>query len=388
MGSPKFKKCVIGEVNNNVPPAEMNTFSNAGDINNDGFIDFVVCGRNGRMVWLENSRGDGEWKQHLIDEIEQMECGGSIYDLTGSGFSDIINGGDWRRDEVLWWENPGVCDTKWERRLIAKTGNGQIHDTMIADVTNDGRMSLIFTNQSGGTNIYCIPLPEDPTVSPWPNMQVIASGKTEDNPNRWDGKQPEEGLAVGDIDGDGKNEVVCGTHWYKYVDGEWKTHKFSSGYITTKCAIGDIDGDGKNEILLSEGDPFVYGKMQGGKAAWFKPKGQIEDMWEEHVIDEHLIDAHSLQLGDICGNGVLDILIGEVGVADPTTDEYIIGEPRVMVYENDGKGNFTRHIIDQGTGTHEALLIDARKTGKLDIIGKPLHGKEKWNIHVWKNITE
>ncbi len=43
-----------------------------------------------------------------------------------------------------------------------------------------------------------------------------------------------------------------------------------------------------------------------------------------------------------------------------------------MIYENDGRGIFTRHIIDEGTGTHEAILVDLRQTGHLDILGKPL----------------
>ncbi len=39
-------------------------------------------------------------------------------------------------------------------------------------------------------------------------------------------------------------------------------------------------------------------------------------MCEEHVLEDFLLDAYPLQLGDVCGNGRLDILVGEVGVAD------------------------------------------------------------------------
>lgn len=387
MARPSFTKKVVGEVVNDNPPGEMNTFSTVGDINGDGMLDIALSGRNGRMVWLEN-RGPGrKWEQHLVDEVDKMECGGSLYDLTGSGNLDIINGGDWRSDEIYWWENPGYAGPKWKRRLIAKTSSGQFHDTIIGDVTGDGVVSLIFDNQHapGGTAIYRVPLPKDPTVSPWPDIEVIAAGKTDPNPHRAEGIQPEEGLAIGDIDGDGKDELVCGTHWYKYVDGEWRCHKFATGYITTKIAIGDIDGDGRNEIVLSEGDPCVYGKNQGGKVGWFRPKDDITDMWEEHILEDFLLDAHSLQVGDVCGNGRLDILVGEVGVADRDTDDYIVRPPRLMVYENQGNGDFARHVIDEGTGIHDALLVDMRNVGVLDIVGKPLHGPEKWNVHVYYN---
>ena len=76
---------------------------------------------------------------------------------------------------------------------------------------------------------------------------------------------PEEGLAIADIDGDGRNEILAGTHWYKFADGRWEQHKYADDYITTLVAVGDIDGDGKPEIVLSEGDACIYGYPQGGK---------------------------------------------------------------------------------------------------------------------------
>jgi hypothetical protein len=388
MAVPRFTKSVVGEVINDTPPGAMNTFSAVGDVSGNGLLDIVVAGRNGRMVWLENQGEGGQWEQHLIDEVDRMECGGSLYDLTGNGYLDVINGGDSRSDEISWWENPGGASERWRRRLIAKTAHSQFHDTAIGDVTGDGSMSLVFTNQRGGTTLYRIPLHQDPTVSPWSGIEAIATQLTEPNPCREEGVQPEEGLSIGDIDGDGRNEVVCGTHWYKRTGRQesiWEAHRFAAGYITTKVAIGDIDGDGVNEIVLSEGDPCVYGKTQGGKLAWFKPRDDIAALWEEHVLEDLLLDAHSLQLGDISGSGRLDILVGEVGMVDWETDAYVRRPPRIVVYENQGQASFVRHVVDEGTGIHDALLADMGNRGMLDIVGKPLHGAEKWKVHVYYN---
>jgi hypothetical protein len=389
---PSFQKFVIGVVENPTQPGAMNTFSAVGDVNGDGLPDVVVCGRHGRMVWLENpGKITGNWNIHLIDETDKMECGGSLWDLTGNGLKDVINGSEGSFDEMYWWENPGRADARWMKRLIAKTGHKQMHDTIIGDVTGDGKSSLIFTNQGGGTFVYRVELPANPRQSPWPDLEVIASEKRVPNAkNPWnpEGYQPEEGLAIGDLDGDGVNELVCGTHWYKRVGpGKWECHQFAPPtYLSTKCAVADIDGDGKNEILLTEGDPVVYGKKEGGKFSWFKPGVALEDLWEEHVIEDGLLDAHSLQVGDILGNGKLDVMIGEIGVGGKNMEGYPTHPPRILVFENDGRANFTRHVVDEGTGIHDAVLVDMWKRGKLDIVGKPLNGPEKWQVHVYANM--
>ena len=393
MPRPVFQKRIIGELINADSSGKMNTLGCVADINSDGRPDYVTCGRNGTMAWFEN-KGDGEWAKHHIARVASQECGGCAFDLTGNGFPDIINGSDASEDEMNWWENTGDFSSReWTRRVIAKTGRNQMHDTMIGEIKNDGIKYLAFTNQGtnvpdGGTTIYCIPIPADPYQSPWPGLEIIAEGKHLPNSRHtWNsaGVQPEEGLALGDVDHDGKDELVCGTSYYKWVDGKWKAVRFTDrNYITCKIAVADIDNDGKNEIILSEGDAYIYGHDEGCKLAWFKDTGSGD--WAEHIIDTGLLDAHSLAAADLCGNGNLDLFVGEIGAVERSCDceDYIIRPPRLMVYENNGHGYFsTRHIIDEGTGTHEAVLIVPTDGRTLDIIGKPLHGPEQWKVHRW-----
>ena len=392
MAKPIFEKTVIGELINRTGASPMNTLGCTGDINADGLTDYIVCGRNGEMAWFENTGRRGKWLKHHITDIKSQECGGCAIDLTGNGFPDIINGSDYSNDELCWWENTGKFDVEWRRGIIAKTGKGQMHDTLIGEIKNDGVNYLVFTNQGGGTTIYCIPVPKDPYESPWRGLEIIAEGLALPNTARESGTQPEEGLALGDVDNDGKLEIVCGTSYYKWNGKLWESVRFTEKiYITTKILIADTDNDGRNEIILAEGDAYIYGHSEGGKLAWFKPKGKkYGEEWEEHIIDTGLLDVHSIAAADLCSNGCLDIFAGEIGAAarGSGSEEYIIRPPRLMVYENDGKGNFTtRYIIDEGTGIHEAVLADLDNDGRLDIIGKPLHGSEQWNIHVWYRMN-
>ena len=396
MSKLKFEKKVIGTVVNNIGAGQMNTLGAIGDFNNDGKVDYVTSGRFGKMVWFENKGKSEEWIAHDVADITAQECGGCTYDLTGNGLADIINGSEGSMDEMSWWENTGEVDKPWKQRMIAKTGIKQMHDTVIGEIKNDGVKYLAFTNQGTGTSVFCVPIPEDPCQEPWPDLECIAEGKSLPNPNHtWSdlGIQPDEGITLGDVDNDGQLEVVSGVSYYKWVDGAWQCNKFTDEiYITNKIVIADIDGDGKNEILLSEGDAYIYGHDQGCKLAYFKAvDDNYTGKWEEHIIETGLLDAHSIAVADLCGNGNLDLFIGEIGAVERNgaCDDYIIRQPRLLVYENDGSGNFnTRHVIDEGTGIHEACLLDLNGNGSLDIIGKPLHGPEKWNIHVYYNRSK
>jgi len=382
MPVPHFRRVAVGELNNEVGGGAMNTLFNVGDIDGDGRLDIFTSGRNGRMAWFRNG-GDKAWERHIVGEVDNQECGGLAHDLTGNGYPDIINGSDWRADELSWWENPGLSGGAWKRHLIVKTGYGQFHDEVLADVTGDGKLSLIFSNQHAkdGSQLGIVPLPKNPDLAPWPDVTFITQGRAIKT-------QPEEGITVADLDGDGQNEVLFGCSWYKLEAGSWKCYPYADDYITTLIAVGDIDGDGRPEIVLSEGDACIYGYPRGGKLGWFKPvdytHANLRQPWIEHRIDENLLDPHSLQLADLCGNARLDLLVGEIGKKATLLEE----PPRLMIYENDGTGAFIRHVIEQGIGTHHARLADFQGNGTLDIASRSLHGPNKWQIYVWYNSKE
>ena len=60
-------------------------------------------------------------------------------------------------------------------------------------------------------------------------------------------------------------------------------------------------------------------------------------------------------------------------------------EPRLIIYLNQGSGDFEEVIIERGIPTHEAKVADLTGDGRPDIVGKPYQPER--HIDVWLNDT-
>ena len=216
----------------------------------------------------------------------------------------------------------------------------QSHDQMLADVDGDGRPELYFWNQQASA-LFCVPVPPDPRVSPWPGLHVVAGGLKE------------EGLCVADVDGDGKLELIAGLSWYRPLGGRlWERHEFARGFVSPKSVAADFDGDGRPEIVISEGDASLN-RREFGRVVLFKAGPREQDLWEPHVLHDRLLEPHSLQVADFDGDGRPDLFVGEMGMPDGVNSH----PPALRIYQNLGGGSFREHVIDEGVGTHEAKVI-------------------------------
>ena len=183
-----------------------------------------------------------------------------------------------------------------------------------------------------------------------------------------------EGLAKGDIDMDGKIDIVGGGHWYKHIEGhKFEINPIDAEYFGSRSAVGDIIEGGYPEVVISSGDhtnPLNIYEFDG-------------NIWKKTELINKVINGHTLQVSDIDGDGHLDIFCAEMAA----WWIYQRSNAKAWILYGDGKGGFVNTVLSEGVCHHESKIGDLDGDGDIDILGKPffIHGAP---LNIWLNVGE
>jgi hypothetical protein len=342
------------------------------DVNKDGVVD-VLIGDS----WYEAP----SWTKHDIRKPGDFGDGLHSYSNCMTCWTDDINGDGWADQIVigfpgtaaLWYENPQGKPGYWTEHEIWHSACNET--PLYTDLFGDGHRVLVMGWQPKGKDnegqMAWFAPGKDPAQS-WemhPISEPGHSGKTIPGTFRF-----AHGLGVGDLNGDGLQDVICTGGWWerpklgRTAGDVWSFHPARLGDAVADMIAYDVNHDGKADVIDSSAHQY---------GMWWFEQGEVKDglpVFTKHDLFPDLVsETHALIAADINGDGLKDLVTGkrfwshgknEVGSDKPA---------RLYWFEAsrgpDGKIAFTpREIDDQsGIGT-QFVVADTNGDGRLDIV--------------------
>jgi hypothetical protein len=191
-----------------------------------------------------------------------------------------------------------------------------------------------------------------------------------------------EGVAVGDVNKDGKPDVLAGTFWFEAPT--WKRHEID---VPEVHSIGGYGNSFLNYCMDVNGDgwiDFIRIGFPSKEAWWYENPKNKPGHWKRHLL-YHSVGNESPSLVDIDGDGKLDLLCN-----DPINKKVVwISPPRKK-----RDTLWTTHIISSDTligtslFTHGLGYGDVNGDGYKDVIikdgwweGSKHPKRENWTFH-------
>ena len=341
----------------------------AGDLDGDGYPDLLAASSSGGgLFWYQYPH----WTKHPI-AAGSFTTDMAVGDVDGDGHLDVVIPSD---EGLMWYRNPrglGQDPTgPWQATNLSPEG-ARMHDVEVGDLDGDGRLDIATRHQSGfgrglGNQIH---LWKQHTPQQWSHRSFACPHG--------------EGLALADINRDGRPDVVIGGRWYanpgEILAGEWREHlymppeRFEQGWTRGDVVVqtGDLDGDGRVDIALSPAEG-------SGCLSWFAAPGDpTESYWREQIVDAQLDHAHGLGVADMDRDGWLDLVVAKMHQASPPQE--------VRVYLNQGRGERWIKQVVSDRGCHNIALVDVGSDGWMDIFGANWNAlsSTKGALDLWLN---
>jgi hypothetical protein len=329
-----------------------------GDVDGDGYLD-LVAGDNGDPKRLYLNSGSAKpvvgWDRTAItsdsNEIRSVALG----DMDRDGDLDFITVNDNQPNRL--YLNNGLLDPfDGVAGSDISSETGPARSVAVGDVNRDGALDIVVGNEGQENRLYL----SDGTSTPFDNVRGLEISADMKNTLS---------VALGDVDGDGDLDVVAGNDGQRnrlYLNngtsrpfnGVTGSDISADAQGTTSVAVGDLDNDGdldviagndaeRNRLYLNNGTSIPFNHVTGTD------------------ITTDIRNTRSVALGDVNGDGALDVVVGNSNQAN-------------RLYLNNGTSNpfngvTGRNITTDDDDTRSVALADVDQDGDLDVIAGNFH---------------
>jgi len=304
--------------------------SDFADLDGDGFYDLISSCENSNVYisWAPNDSEDyldaSKWKTEAVPAAaNKTRWMFSIpIDMDGKNGLDFISGpkekGGPLPGQIGWFESPADPRVMKDWKFHPIFPGGWIMSLVARDMDDDGDLDLVTSDRKGKNK--GLRWMENPGHGP---------AQTEPWNNHFIGPKGVEGymfIDIADLDGDGLEDVVVAEYTNDKVVFFKRKDKTGLSWTTVTInlpneakgeakgiRVGDIDGDGKLDIVVSR---RTYSDAEFG-VMWLTPETEYTNStWKWNAISDPRIRIFDrVELLDMDGDGDLDVLSADQGRA-------------------------------------------------------------------------
>lgn len=347
------------------------------DVDGDGDLDLLVgnigcsilsCDGENNRLYLNDGRGNFSDATAQLPSFQDQTNAIAVGDVDGDGDLDVVIGNGYydEQNRLLINDGSGTFVDATATQLPVSANATQ--SVALGDVDGDGDLDLICGNGYAGGEQNRLYLND--------GLGTFTDVTTAQLPSAAEDTQ---GVCLLDIDGDGDLDLAIANRSFffgvsvnrLYInDGQGTFQDVTASHLppglygATAVAAGDVDGDGDQDLVLVDFGNYGPGAL-AGRLYINDGTGTYTDVTATQMPPLSLWDNSQVELGDIDGDGDLDVVIGQ-------QERYCNACHQVPVLLNDGTGTFT-----DATGTLQPAggwsspspaLGDIDGDGDLDVV--------------------
>ncbi|QGQ21805.1 hypothetical protein F1728_03470 [Gimesia benthica] len=366
--TPKFKPQTIDDT------VEIGYGTAIGDVNGDGKPDILLADKK-EFVWYENP----SWQRHVIAEnlTERDNVCIAARDIDGDGKVEIAVGGEWNPGDTL---NSGAVFY-----LVPPTDRSQLwepvklpHQPVVHRMRwvklDDQKFALVVSplhgkgnkrGEGAGVKLIAYEKPDNPRDE-WQQTIIEDTMHVTHNldPAQWIPSTPAEEILYAGREG---------AMLLSYQNGKWSTQKFPL-----------IEGSGEIRMgQLAPENQFIatIEPLHGDRLVLYQSTASNKGIDQRQVLDDNIKAGHAVATADLFGDSRQEIV---AGWRTPNKDQKV-GVKVYWATDASGKTWESAWIDDNGMACEDLRLGDLNGDGKIDIVAA---GRNSHNLKIYWNESK